>query len=81
MADDIRASRRHARELAKALKELSFSVTVALNALALEMKKPSTPERGKIIAVICNQLDFANDSVRYFNLGVNWRTDKKGVSK
>lgn len=75
--EDIRAAKRHARENAKALKELSAAVTTAINAIDLAMKGPSTPERGKQISQIVNALDFANDMARYFHLGVDWRTDKK----
>jgi len=75
--DDIRTIKRHAKENAKALKELSAAVTIAINGIDLAMKGPSTPERGKQISQIMNALDFANDRARYFHLGVDWRTDKK----
>ena len=78
--EDIRATKRHARELAKALKELSGAVTIALQAIDIEMQQPSTPERGKRIAKVCNALDFANDKVRYFSLGVDYHKDKKMTS-
>lgn len=75
--DDIRTAKRHARENAKALKELSVAVTTAINTIDLAMQGPSTPERGRQISLALNALDFANDKVRYFRLGVDWRTDKK----
>jgi len=75
--DDIRAIKRHAKENAKALKELSSAVTIAINGIDLAMKGTFTPECGNKIARIINALDFANDRARYFHLGVDWRTDKK----
>jgi hypothetical protein len=42
------------------------------------MVQPSTYERGKKMGAVMGVLDFANDKVRYFALGVDWRTDKKG---
>lgn len=70
---------RNCKEVTRFLKGLSGAVTEALNALDAEMKQPSSRERGQRVAAICNQLDGANDAVRYFALGVNFRTDKKGV--
>ena len=75
--EDIRAAKRHARENAKALKELSAAVTTAINAIDLAMKGTITAETGNKIARIVNALDFANDKARYFHLGIDWRTDKK----
>jgi hypothetical protein len=75
--DDIRTIKRHAKENAKALKELSAAVTTAIDAIDLAMKGTLTTENGNKIARIVNALDFANDRARYFHLGVDWRTDKK----
>jgi len=33
------------------------------------------------VAKLANDLDMANDRVRYFALGVDYRTDKKGASR
>jgi hypothetical protein len=66
-----------AKKYRKALAELSASVTGCLNAIDAEMKKREGVERGRRIAQICNALDMANDHVRYFVLGVDYRTDKK----
>ncbi len=61
------------------LQDLSQAVTAHLEALDKEMKRPGAPsDRGKNIARIANALDLANDRVRYFALGVDYRTDKKG---
>jgi hypothetical protein len=69
--------RRDARNVKQHLKELSAAVTAHLKALDAEMALPSTPERGKRIAALANALDVANDRVRYFALGVDYRKDKK----
>jgi hypothetical protein len=71
--------RREIRNLRKHLKNLSLNVTACLRAIDLEMHAPSTPERGKKIAIICNALDMANDQTRYFALGVDYRADKKSA--
>lgn len=65
------------RELKKHLRVLSAAVTAHLAALDAEMKKPESRERGSRIAKLANDLDFANDRVRYFALGVDYRKDKK----
>lgn len=61
----------------KSLRELSAAVTAAVKAIDAEMSLPQSPERGSRIAKILNALDMANDKVRYFRLGVDFRTDRK----
>lgn len=68
---------RSERELKKHLRELSAAVTKHLAALDAEMGQPSSHKRGRRIAKLASALDFANDRVRYFALGVNYRTDRK----
>jgi hypothetical protein len=63
--------RRDARNVKQHLEELSAAVSAHLKALDAEMALPSTPERDKRIAAL------ANDRVRYFALGVDYRKDKK----
>ena len=75
--DDALGWSREARAKKRYLKELSEAVTAFLVALDVEMGKPSSEGRGKRIAALSNGLDMANDEVRYFALGVNWRKDKK----
>lgn len=41
------------------------------------MKQPATVERGKLIARALNALEMLNDSVRYSDLGVDFRTDTR----
>jgi hypothetical protein len=65
------------RNLRKYLTDLTKSVKICLNAFDEEMKKPSSNERGKRIAQICNALEMENDRARYFGLGIDYRKDKK----
>jgi len=74
MSKELKAELRHIR---KALKALSGTVGEFLRLLDETMQGPSTFERGRRIAKLCNALDMANDGVRYNHLGVNFRRDKK----
>jgi len=65
---EAKQNRKEALKYRKALKELVDSINKALEAIDIEMKKPSTMERGKKIAAICNFLDRAKDVVRFFTL-------------
>lgn len=65
------------RRLRKSLESMTKYVQAFLGALDVEMRKPSSPERGKRIAEISNKLDMANDHIRYFDLGIDYRKDKK----
>lgn len=62
----IRALRRH-------LRDLTAVVAQAIAALDTEMKQPSTLERGKRVARVCNALEMANDRARHFGLGQSLR--------
>lgn len=66
-----------ARKLKAHLGELSAAVTAHLEALDAEMRKPDSHARGQHIAKAANDLELANDRVRYFALGVDYRTDRK----
>jgi hypothetical protein len=57
------------REYKKALKELTQFVDTFLGALDAEMKKPSTEDRGRRVAMLSNKLEMGNDHVRHFTLG------------
>jgi len=70
MTDDIKAIKKQSREYKKYLKELTEAVTRALNALDIEMRQPSSPERGKRIGQICNSLNYSNDMALHFGLGL-----------
>jgi hypothetical protein len=65
------------RKAKKALKELSASISLYLRHADWVMKQPESPKRGKVMAKLANALDKANDSVRFFELGVDYRKDKK----
>lgn len=65
------------RKLKRELQKLSDAVLLMLDAIDLEMRMPSTHERGKRIAAIANEMDQFNDGIRYFTLGVDYRTDDK----
>lgn len=67
--EEFRKNRKEALKYRKALKELVVCVNEVLNAIDIEMKKPSSLERGKRIARICNVLDFKKDEIRFFTLG------------
>ncbi len=67
---------RLARQQRKALVTLTENVREFLWHIDRAMEGPSTMERGKRIAALCNALALANDRVRYFTLGVDYRKDK-----
>lgn len=79
--EDPKALRSEVRKLRKALEELVATNLSFLTALDIEMKQEATPERGRRIARLCNALDMATDRVRYFRLGVDYRTDDKSKLK
>ncbi len=54
----------------KALKNLTISVSKALDAIDREMQNPPGEKRGQRIATICNALDLMNDQVKYSTLGI-----------
>lgn len=79
MTDDIKAIKKQSREYKKYLKELSEAVTRALNALDMEMRQPSSIERGKRVGQICNSLNYSNDMARHFGLGESLK--KKAINE
>jgi hypothetical protein len=74
---DLKRELTKLRKTRRCLKQLSSIVSKCLVAIDAEMALPSTPERGKKIALICNALDMANDQARCFARGINYRTDRK----
>ncbi len=66
-----------AKGLRKHLQSLTGAVLKALNELDVLMKQPSTEARGRAVAKVQNALEMANDSARYFGLGVDYRKDRK----
>jgi len=75
--DALADLKRDAKKQKKSLKQLSGCVSSFLVSLDTLMKEPESFERGRKFARIANILDRVNDEVRYFELGVNYRKDKK----
>lgn len=73
----LTTDQRQARRYKAALKELSGHVTTAVRAMDAIMKESESAHRGKMIAAILNGLEMANDRVRFFQLGVDWRKATK----
>ncbi len=65
------------RALKSHLRDLSAAVTKHLLAFDAEMRTPDSVARVKRIAKLADDLEYANDRVRYFALGVDFRTDQK----
>lgn len=61
----------------KSLRALVGDVQVVIRWLDAEMVKPSDVNRGKRIAKVTNALEMEIDKIRYFTLGVDYRTDNK----
>ena len=66
-----------ATQYKKALRELTEAVQAFENALDIEMKKPSTFERGKRIAALMNRLQIANHAAMHFTLGYSFQKINK----
>jgi len=64
------------KEAKKYLKQLCGTVAKGLDMIDVEMKKPSTEQRGKVIAEICNAIEMANDSAWHFGLGLSLKKGK-----
>jgi hypothetical protein len=75
--DELKAAKAEAKRLRAHLTGLTQAVARAIKVIDAEMAKPSTPDRGKTIARCTNALEMANDSARYFGLGIDFRKDKK----
>ncbi len=65
------------RKKTRYLRDLTVMVRCFLDSLDLAMNDSASCERRKRIAALCNALNMANDSARYFGLGIDYRTDKK----
>ncbi len=61
----------------KTLRELTSSVVKFENAMDIIMKKPSTPQRGKEVAIALNFLTMANQAAMRFSLNYSWGKIKK----
>ena len=67
---ESKALRAECKQLRKDLRMLVSSCEQVIDALDTEMKKPSSLERGKRIAKMCNFLTFQKDSAKHFGLGL-----------
>jgi glucose-6-phosphate-specific signal transduction histidine kinase len=73
-----RKLKRQARETTASLKQLSQSCFVFLRRLDDLMKTTKVElTTGKAIAHLANELELANDRIRYGSLGVDFRKDDK----
>lgn len=52
-----------------------------LNALDVIMNSPSTVDRGKKVAALCNQLEMLKDQVKHFTLGLSLKKKSKRLTK
>jgi len=78
-AEVAREIKKQLRVEHKSLEELSRVCFIFLRRLDEVMAdaKGNPLEAGKTIAALANRLEMANDEVRYFNLGVDYRKDDK----
>lgn len=64
------------KQLRRKLSEMTDQVRGFLSMFDALMAQPSSVERGRAIAKLCNRLAMYNDGVRYFWCGVDYRKDK-----
>src|SRR3990167_5402526 len=74
---DVRAAKKEFRNLKEHLTNLTVSVRNFLVMFDREMKSEKSPDRGKKMAKLANELEFYNDEARYFGLGIDYRKDEK----
>jgi len=67
-ANTLRAVKLKSTELRAHLRNLTAVVTRAIADIDAEMRTPSTADRGKRIAQICNRMQLANDMAKRFGL-------------
>lgn len=67
-------------ELKQHLRKLVNAIEYHLATMDVVMKQPSTPERGKEIAELCNGLELRKDVAKRFGLGKTPKR-KKGKAK
>ena len=75
--DEIADAKREARKYKRALAALTAAVAQCVEELDATMREPESRGRGRKIAAVSNALEMANDTARYFGLGVDWRKDVK----
>lgn len=57
------------RDVRRELEKLTVVVRSVVARIDAEMKSPSTPDRGRRIAALTNELELANDVARRYGLG------------
>lgn len=67
------ADKKEAFKLRQALTKLTASVRSSVKAVDALMGQPHTRERDGKVAKLMNELEMANDRVRFFVLGEDWR--------
>ena len=70
---ELKRLKRENAELKKYLHNVATIVAQSIATLDVAMKGPTTPERGKTIAAVCNTLEYANDSMIVFGLKIDHR--------
>lgn len=60
----------------KHLIQLTKAVNRFIRQLDIEMEQPSSPERGKRIAALSNDLCLANDIAKHFGLDISFKSKK-----
>lgn len=68
----MKTKEKTAREYKKALRELTEAVQNFETTMDMVMKHPSTPERGRQIAALMNDLTLANQRAMHFTLGYSF---------
>lgn len=68
-----RATIKQTKEFRDALVTLTQAVQRSLREIDVTMRLAESVERGKKIAAIANELEMANDRIRFFVLDVDWR--------
>ena len=71
--DECHRLRKESREYKKHLKQLADATQIFITGLDAVMKEPSTVERGKEIALLSNNLDYAKDIAKHFGLGIPFK--------
>lgn len=64
----------------RALISLVASIKQYIRLLDAEMKKPPSHDRGRRIGALTTALDMATDGIRFFTLGIDYRTGKRRKS-
>ncbi len=65
--------RKESREYKKSLRALVEATQTFITNLDALMKEPSAVDRGRKIALLSNQLDYAKDIAKHFGLGIPFK--------